>query len=90
MENNDLLEIKTFQRLWKNRKENPKFCAFLTYLEIDLQETKLIQNDRYIILYDRKENEYIILLSKKHPLEEDFLLYKKQLGIQKQRIIFLD
>ena len=89
MTQKDLLDPQIFQRLWNKREENEKFCVFLKYLGIDLEQTILISNSKYIILYNQKEEEYLILLSNKHHLEEDFIKIKDELNIRKQRIIFL-
>ncbi len=90
MKKNDLLARETFERLWLHRYENQKFCALLTYLGISLQQTTLMEDEKYIILYDEQAEEYLILCSSKHPIEEDFLLRKERFKIKKQRFIFLE
>lgn len=87
---NDLLEISTFKRLWKEKETNPKFCALLSYLQINIQMTELIESEQYIILYDKEKEEYIVLISELHPLKEDFLEEKERLQMKKQRWIYID
>lgn len=85
----DLLAVDNFRRLWKDKDKNEKFCALLACFQIDLENTERIEDDKYVILYDRKEKEYIVFFSSSHPLEEDFLERKERLHIEKQRLIGL-
>ncbi len=90
MKKNDLLEIETFKMLWENKEENEKFLLLLSYFKIDITKTKLLPDEKYVILYDRKKKEYIAFFSKMHPLEEDFLQRKERYHMDQIRMIVLE